>query len=154
MLLVGVQLGVNEVFEVVLIVGAQACDGARRFAVAGADVAGPGVGERAVIACTLPEPVEPLSAVGLCAGPLAYDGPLVGSRELGTESTGRGDVLRGAHGNLRWGEDLVLMSVEKHILVARRGLGHDAVPIGLETLESVMDAGGEVAAGSCHGLVA
>ena len=61
---------------------------------------------------------------------------------------------RGAHGDLTCKEDLVLMSVENHILVARRGWGHDAVPKGLDILEAVMDAGRIVAANSCHSLVA
>ena len=63
-------------------------------------------------------------------------------------------MCRGAHGDLGWREDLVLMSIEKHILIAGRGWGHEAVPIGVDILESVVDYRCVVAAGSCHGLVA
>ena len=45
------------------------------------------------------------------------------------------------------------MGVEKYILVARRGLGHEAVPVSLEVLEGVMDAGCVVTASACHCLV-
>ena len=153
-LLVGVELGVNEVLEIVLVVGTQGRDRACGFAGTGADVTGAGIGEAAVIAGSFSEAVEPLGAVGLRTGPFADDGPLVGSGELRAEKAGGGDVVRGAHGDLSWREDLILMSVENHILVARRGWGHEAVPIGVDVLESVMDAGCVVAAGSGHGLVA
>lgn len=46
------------------------------------------------------------------------------------------------------------MSIENHILIARRGWGHEAVPIGLKILKCVMDAGCIVSASSCYGLVA
>ena len=49
---------------------------------------------------------------------------------------------------------MVLVGIEKDILVTRRGLGHEAVPISLEVLKSVMNTGGVVTAGSCYGFVA
>ena len=118
-LLVGVELGVDEVLQVVLVVRAQIRDGARGFAGAGADVTRTGIGEAAVIACPFSEAVEPLGAVGLGTGPFADDGPFVRPGELRAESAGGRDVVRGAHGDLARGEDLVLMGIEKHILVAR-----------------------------------
>lgn len=116
--LVGVQLGVDEGLQVVLVVRAQVGHGAGRFAVAGADVARSGVSQGAVVACSFAEAVEPLGAVGLCAGPLADDGPLVGTGELGAKTTGGGHMFRGGHGDLTGGEDLVLVSVENHVLIA------------------------------------
>ena len=154
MLLVGVQLRVDEVLQVVLVIRAQIRNGAGGFAVAGADIAGACVRQRAVVAGAFAEAVEPLRAVRLGAGPFADDGPFVGAGELRPQGAGGGDVVGRAHGDLGRGEDLVLMGVEKHVLVAGRGLGHEAVPIGLEVLESVVDAGGVIATGSRDGLVA
>ncbi len=119
MLFVGIKLGVNKMLEIVLVVRTQICNRACRFASTRADVAGSRVGESAVIACSFAETIEPLSAVGLCTGPFADDGPLVSSGELRAESAGSRNMVRGAHGDLRWREDLVLMSIENHILVAR-----------------------------------
>ena len=119
MLFVGIKLGVNEMLEIVLVVRTQICNRACRFASTRADVAGPRVGESAVIACSFAETIEPLSAVGLCTGPFADNGPLVSSGKLRAESAGSRNMVRGAHGDLRWREDLVLMSIENHILVAR-----------------------------------
>lgn len=88
MLLVGIKLRVNEVFEIVLIIRTQIRDRACSFAGTRADVAGSRVSEGAVIACSFSEAVEPLGAVGLRTGPFADDGPLVGSGELRAEGAG------------------------------------------------------------------
>ena len=117
MLLIGIKLGVNEMLEIVLVVRAQICNRAYRFAGTRADVTGARVGKSAVIAGSLSEAVEPLGAVGLCTGPFADDGPFVGSGESRAETAGSRDVVRRAHGDLTWSEDLVLMSIENHILV-------------------------------------
>lgn len=109
MLLVSVELGVDEVLQVVLVGGAETLDRTGGFAVAGTDVAG--VGEGAVVACAFAEAVEPLSAVGLRTGPFADDDPLVSSCELWAETAGGGDVVRGTHGDLTGREDLVLMGI-------------------------------------------
>ena len=153
-LLIGIKLRVDEVLQVVLVLRAQVLDRAGGFAVAGPDVASAHVGERAVVAGAFAETVEPFCAVGLGTGPFAHDGPLIRAGELGPEAASGGDVVRGAHGDLGGGEDLVLMRVEEHVLVAGRGLGHEAVPISLEVLERVVDGGCIVAAGSGDGFVA
>lgn len=119
MRLVGIKLGVNEVLKIVLVIRAQIGNRSCRFAITRTDVAGSRIGESTIIACSFPETIEPFSAVGLCTCPFTDDGPLVGSGELRAESAGSRDVVRGAHGDLRWREDLVLMSIENHILVAR-----------------------------------
>ena len=154
MLFVGVQLRVDEVLKIILVIRAQVLNRAGGFAVAGPDVAGARVGQRAVVAGAFAEAIKPLRAIGLGPSPFADDGPFVGAGELGPEGASGGDVVGGAHADLGGGEDLVLMGVEKHVLVAGRGLGHEAVPIGLEVLEGVVDAGGVIAAGSRDGLVA
>lgn len=154
MLLVGIKLGVDEVLEIGLIIMTQTRDRACAFVGTRADPAGSRVGETTVITCSFSEAVEPLSAVSLRTRPFADDGPLVSSGELRAESTGSRNVVRGAHGDLSWREDLILMSIEEHILVARRGWRHEAVPIGLEILEGVMNDRCVVAAGSSHSLVA
>ena len=154
MLLIGVELRVDEMLQVVLVIGAQIRNRADGLAIAAADVARADVCQGAVIACAFSEAVEPFGAVGLGAGPFADDGPLVGAGELRAQGAGGGDVVGGTHADLTWGEDLVLMGIEEDVLVARGGLGHEAVPIGREVLECVMDAGCKVFAGSCHGLIA
>lgn len=116
MLLVGIKLGVNEVLQIVLVGRAEPVNRARGFAVAGTDVVR--AREGAVVACAFAEPVQPLRAVGLRTGPFAHNDPLVRSRELGTETAGGGNVVRGTHGDLTGGEDLVLMGIEEDILVA------------------------------------
>ena len=73
MLLVGIKLGVNEVLKIVLVSRTQIRDRACSFAGARADVTR--ASKTAVIACSFSEAVEPLSAVGLCTGPFADDGP-------------------------------------------------------------------------------
>ncbi len=154
MLLIGVELRVDEMLQVVLVIVAQVRDRADGFAIAAADVARANVGKGAVIACAFSEAVEPFGAVGLGTGPFADDGPFVRAGELRAQGAGGGDVVGGTHADLTRGEDLVLMGIEEDVLVARGGLGHEAVPIGREILEGVMDAGCKVAAGSCHGLIA
>ena len=152
--LISIKLGVNEVLQVVLVVRTQTLNRARSFAVARANVTRAGIGKAAVIACSFPEAVEPLSAIGLGTGPFADNGPLVGPGKFWAEAASSSDVVRGTHGNLTWGEDLVLMGIKNHVLVARRGWGHEAVPVAFEILESIVNAGCVVGADSCHGLVA
>ena len=119
MLLVGIKLGINKVLQIVLVVRTQTGNRACSFAVTRADVTGARIGKAAVVACASSEAVEPLSAIGLGTRPFADDGPLVGPGKFWAEAAGSRDMVRGAHGNLRWREDLVLMGIEKHILVAR-----------------------------------
>lgn len=63
-------------------------------------------------------------------------------------------MVRGAHADLARRENLVLMSIEHYILVARRSWGHEPVPVSLKVLESVMEAGCVVSAGSGDRIVA
>ena len=116
MLLVRIKLSVNEVLEVVLVVGTQPRNRATRFSVARADISR--ASETAIIAGSCAEPVEPLGAIGLCTGPFADDGPLVSLSESSAETAGSSNVVRGTHGNLTLSEDLILMGIEKHVLVA------------------------------------
>ena len=77
------------------------------------------------------------------ACPFADYGPFVGAGEGGAESACCGDVLRGGHGDLSGGKDLVLMGVEEDILVSGRG-AEFAVPVTLDVFEGVVDGGAEV----------
>ena len=154
MLLIRIELSVNKMLQILLIIRTQIRDRPRGLAVTGPDVAGARIGKRAVIAGAFAEAVEPLRAVRLRTGPFADDGPLVGARELRAQSTGGGDVVGWTHGDLGRGEDLVLVGVEEDVLVARRRLGHEAVPVGLEVFKGVMDAGCVITTGAGHGLVA
>ena len=152
MRLVGIKLGVNEVLIIILVCRTQAGNGARVFAIARADVTR--AREGAVIASAFPKAVEPFGTVGLGAGPFADDGPFVRSGKLGAETAGGRDMVRGAHADLAWRKDLILVSIEYHILVAGRSLGHEPVPVRINILKSVMEAGGVVATGSCDRIVA
>lgn len=116
MLLVGIKLSINEVFEVVLVVGTQLRNRATRFDGTRADISR--ARETAIIAGSCAEAVEPLGAISLCTGPFADDGPLVSLGESRAETASSSDVVRGAHGNLTLREDLILMGIEKHVLVA------------------------------------
>lgn len=91
MLLVGIKLSVNEVTEIVLVVGTQVRNRASRFAVTRADISR--TSETAIIAGSCAEAVEPLGAIGLCTGPFADDGPLVSLSESSAETTGSSDVV-------------------------------------------------------------
>ena len=152
MRLIGIKLGVNEMLIIILVCRTEAGNGAGVFAIARADVTR--ARESAVIASAFPKAVEPFGTVGLGAGPFADDGPFVCSGKLRGETAGGRDMVRGAQGDLAWREDLILMSIEDHILVAGRSWGHEPVPVRIDVLKRVMNAGCVVATGSCDRLVA
>ena len=117
--LIGIKLGVNKVLQIVLVVRTQIRNRASSFAGTRADVTGARIGKAAVVAGAFSEAVEPLSAIGLRTSPFTDNGPLIGPGKFWAEAASSRDMVRRTHGNLRWREDLVLMSIEKHILVAR-----------------------------------
>ena len=150
--LVGIKLGVSEMLVIVLVCRTEAVNGADVFAIARADVTR--AREGAVIASAFPKAVEPFGTVGLGAGPFANDGPFVRSGELGGETAGGRDMVRGAHADLAWREDLVLMSIEYYILVAGRSWRREPVPVRINVLKGVVEAGCVVATGSRDRIVA
>lgn len=79
MLLIRIQLRLDEMSQIALVVIAQVGHGTRVFAIAGSGLARAGVGEGAVVSGALAVAVQPFGAVGLGAGPFAYDGPFVGA---------------------------------------------------------------------------
>ena len=136
-----IQLRINKTRQILLISIAQILHRARVFPIAGTNVRR--AGKSTVIARSFSKPVEPFRTVGLRACPFADYGPFVGAGESGAESACCGDVLRGGHGDLSWGKDLVLMGVEEDILVTGRGVEF-AVPVTLDVFEGVVDGGAVV----------
>ena len=71
--------------------------------------------------------------------PLADNGPLVGASQLWTQGAGGRDVFGESLRDLRLREDLVLVGVEDNVGAAGLPV-HEAVPVSIDVLESVVDS--------------
>lgn len=109
MLLISVKLGIDESGKIVFVVLTQSRHRTCVFPIAASY--GAAAGESTIVAGTFAKAVEPFRTVGLGSGPFADDGPFVSTCELGSQRAGGLDVVVGRHGDLRGGEDLVLMRV-------------------------------------------
>lgn len=135
--LISVQLGLDEVADVVLVVRRQACHGTSVLAGAASNIRA--TAQTTVISSTPAKAIQPFSAVRLSTGPFADNGPLVAVSELvGAEGTGGGDVLGRALRHLTLIKDLVRMGV-KHDVIDSGLLIHETVPIVDWILEGVMN---------------
>jgi hypothetical protein len=137
MLFISVQLSLDVVFQVRLVDIEHAVDGSYVLVVA-VSIISSASRKCSIVSGTLAKAVQPFRTIGLCTGPFADDGPLVGSCDFGTSCTGSLDVVAGLHGNFSIGEDLVDVGVEDNVVDSTLGI-HEAVPVRLDVFECVVD---------------
>ena len=127
MLFISVKLSLDVVFQIRLVDIQHAIDGSHVLVIA-VPIRLSASSKRSVVSRTLSKAVQPLRTVCLCTGPLADDGPLVGSGDFGARRTGSLDVVAGLHGSFSVGEDLVDMGVEYNIVDSTLSI-HETVPV-------------------------
>ncbi len=145
-LLIRIQLRLDKLCNVSLIGRTQAPDRPNILPRTRTHVATPAVAcKGAIVPRTFTVAVEPFGAIGQSAGPFAYDCPLVCAGYFRALRASGGDVGREVHGDLGGGEDLIVVGVEDYVVEARF-VPHEAVPVGLDVLECVLDADGDIVA--------
>ena len=132
-LLICIELGFDEVTEVVLVVRAQVGHSTSIFSIAATHIRA--AGQSPIVAGSFAKPIEPFGAIGLRPCPFANDGPLVGASEFGAESASGSDMLWRGHSDFAGGEDLILMGIE-HVIIWTRCV---AIPDGNKVFESVVE---------------